>query len=84
MDVGWPVLNVWLAEAKKSQDYAVLVEVMQVCVYIMYTCTFMWTYKVLPTVSYVYIFLCTRVFRQCSTKKQVVYMYYVHTVCVCV
>ena len=30
MDVGWPVLNVWLAEAKKSQDVAMLVEVMQV------------------------------------------------------
>lgn len=30
MEVGWPVLNVWLAEAKKTQDVAVLVEVMQV------------------------------------------------------
>jgi protein phosphatase 1 regulatory subunit 10 len=30
MEVGWPVLNVWLAEAKKTQDTAVLVEVLQV------------------------------------------------------
>jgi protein phosphatase 1 regulatory subunit 10 len=30
MAAGWPVLNVWLAEAKKTQDAAVLVEVMQV------------------------------------------------------
>ena len=32
MDSGWPVLNVWLAEAKKNQDVAILVEVLQVCV----------------------------------------------------
>ena len=32
MDGGWPVLNAWLAEAKKKQDFAVLVEVLQVCV----------------------------------------------------
>jgi hypothetical protein len=30
MDGGWPVLNAWLAEAKKNQDFAVLVEVLQV------------------------------------------------------
>lgn len=30
MEAGWPVLNVWLAEAKKTQNIAVLVEVMQV------------------------------------------------------
>jgi hypothetical protein len=30
MDSGWPVLNVWLAEAKKNQDVTVLVEVLQV------------------------------------------------------
>ena len=29
---GWPVLNMWLAEAKKTQDVAVLVEILQVCV----------------------------------------------------
>ena len=33
MGGGWPVLNAWLAEAKKNQDFAVLVEVLQVCMY---------------------------------------------------
>ena len=30
MEGGWPVLNVWLAEAKRTQDMAVLVEILQV------------------------------------------------------
>ena len=33
MDVGgWGVLNIWLAEAKKSQNTSMLVEILQVCI----------------------------------------------------
>ena len=49
MNGGWPVLNMWLAEAKKSQDTAVIVEILQVCtadiiqwryMYDRYTCAY--------------------------------------------
>ena len=28
---GWPMLNMWLVEAKKAQNTALLIELLQVC-----------------------------------------------------